>query len=117
GKATLNDLDRTLTLEAARWAFWTLKKNFPNAVCFYANPLQRASADSTELAPLINGLSKMALRYGFTLIDQHHECGIIRDLETGSQHLYLADGLHPNTAGRILQANYIVSKVIARMTY
>ncbi|EPC2247710.1 GDSL-type esterase/lipase family protein, partial [Acinetobacter baumannii] len=82
GKATLNDLDRTLTLEAARWAFWTLKKNFPNAVCFYANPLQRASADSTELAPLIDGLSKMALRYGFTLIDQHHECGIIRDLET-----------------------------------
>jgi Lysophospholipase L1 and related esterases len=116
-KATLNDLDRTKTLEAARWAFWTIKKNFPNAVCFYANPLQRASADSTELSPLIDGLSKMALRYGFTLIDQHHECGIIRDLETGSQHLYLADGLHPNTAGRILQANYIVSKLIGRMAY
>lgn len=116
-KATLEDLDRSKTLESARWAFWKIKTNFPNAVCFYANPLQRASADSTELAPLIDGLSKMALRYGFTLIDQHHECGIIRDLETGSQHLYLADGLHPNTAGRILQANYIVSKVVSRMTY
>ncbi|EHU3381557.1 SGNH/GDSL hydrolase family protein, partial [Acinetobacter baumannii] len=116
-KPTLGDLDRSKTLEAARWAFWTIKKNFPNAVCFYANPLQRASADSTELAPLIDGLSKMARRYGFTLIDQHNECGIIRDLETGSQHLYLADGLHPNTAGRILQACYIVSVIIARMTY
>lgn len=116
-KVALDDLDRSKTLEAARWAFWTIKKNFPNAVCFYANPLQRASADSTELAPLIDGLSKMALRYGFTLIDQHHECGIIRDLETGGQHLYLADGLHPNTLGRILQANYIVSKVVPRMTF
>lgn len=116
-KATLDDLDRSKTLEAARWAFWTIKKNFPSAVCFYANPLQRASADSTELSPLIDGLSKMALRYGFTLIDQHHESGIIRDLETGSQHLYLADGLHPNTAGRILQANYIVSKIVSRMTF
>lgn len=117
GKATLTDLNRALTLEAARWAFWTIRSNFPNAVCFYANPLQRATADSTALAPLVDGLSKMALRYGFGLIDQHHESGIIRDLEVGDNHLYLADGLHPNTAGRILQANYIVSKIVARMMY
>ena len=117
GKATLTDLNRALTLEAARWAFWTIRSNFPNAVCFYANPLQRATADSTALAPLVDGLSKMALRYGFALIDQHRESGIIRDLEVGDNHLYLADGLHPNTAGRILQANYIVSKIVARMTY
>ncbi|HHP4690885.1 TPA: GDSL-type esterase/lipase family protein [Acinetobacter baumannii] len=116
-KPTLDDLDRTKTLEAARWAFWTIKKNFPNAVCFYANPLQRASIESSAFAPLVDGLSKMALRYGFTLIDQHHESGIIRDLELGNQHLYLADGLHPNNAGRLLQAQYIASKVIARMTY
>ncbi|UZG63091.1 SGNH/GDSL hydrolase family protein [Acinetobacter baumannii] len=116
-KQTLDDLDRTKTLEAARWAFWTIKKNFPNAVCFYANPLQRASIESSAFAPIVDGLSKMALRYGFTLIDQHHESGIIRDLELGNQHLYLADGLHPNNAGRLLQAQYIASKVIARMTY
>ncbi|OBS04806.1 hypothetical protein BAX55_15995 [Acinetobacter baumannii] len=116
-KTTLEELDRTKTLEAARWAFWTIRKNFPNAVCFYANPLQRAEIESTAFSPLVDGLSKMALRYGFTLIDQHHECGIIRDFEIGNQHLYLADGLHPNNAGRLLQAQYIASKVIARMTY
>ncbi|HHP4689727.1 TPA: SGNH/GDSL hydrolase family protein [Acinetobacter baumannii] len=116
-KTTLEELDRTKTLEAARWAFWTIRKNFPNAVCFYANPLQRASIESSAFAPIVDGLSKMALRYGFTLIDQHHECGIIRDFELGDQHLYLADGLHPNNAGRLLQAQYIASKVIARMTY
>ncbi|EHU2143648.1 SGNH/GDSL hydrolase family protein [Acinetobacter baumannii] len=116
-KTTLDELDRTKTLEAARWVFWTIKKNFPNAVCFYANPLQRANAEESLLIPIVDGLSKMAHRYGFTLIDQYHECGIIRDLELGNQHLYLADGLHPNNAGRLLQAQYIASKVIARMTY
>ncbi|TPR75279.1 SGNH/GDSL hydrolase family protein [Acinetobacter baumannii] len=117
-KTTLASLDRTLSLEAARWAFWTIRKNFPNAVCFYANPLQRALATSEVLAPFIEGFSKLALRHGFNLIDQHHELGIVHELEKSiGNGQFLADGLHPNATGKILQANYILSKVIARMTY
>ncbi|KAF0598719.1 SGNH/GDSL hydrolase family protein [Acinetobacter baumannii] len=117
-KSTLASLDRTLSLEAARWAFWTIRKNFPNAVCFYANPLQRALATSEVLAPFIEGFSKLALRHGFNLIDQHHELGIVHELEKSiGNGQFLADGLHPNATGKILQANYILSKVIARMTY
>ncbi|WP_462183792.1 GDSL-type esterase/lipase family protein [Acinetobacter baumannii] len=117
-KTTLASLDRTLSLEAARWAFWTIRKNFPNAVCFYANPLQRALATSEVLAPFVEGFSKLALRHGFNLIDQHHELGIVHELEKSiGNGQFLADGLHPNATGKVLQANYILSKVIARMTY
>ncbi|WP_336026337.1 SGNH/GDSL hydrolase family protein [Acinetobacter pittii] len=115
-KATKADLDKTLLFEAARYSFWSIREKWPNAICFYCVPLQRASADTTELSPMLDGLTKMAKRYGFTIIDQHSESGIIRDFETvGAEGKFLADGLHPNTAGKILQANYICSKIISRM--
>lgn len=115
-KATKADLDKTLLLEAARYVFWSIREKWPNAICFYCVPLQRASSDTTTLLPMLDGLAKMAGRYGFTVIDQHRESGIIRDLEVnGGEGVFLADGLHPNTAGKILQANYVCSKIIARM--
>ncbi|EHU3215959.1 SGNH/GDSL hydrolase family protein [Acinetobacter baumannii] len=117
-KATKADLDKTLLFEAARYSFWSIREKWPNAICFYCVPLQRASADTTELSPMLDGLTKMAKRYGFTIIDQHSESGIIRDFETvGAEGKFLADGLHPNTAGKILQSKYVCSKIIARMMF
>ncbi|MDH2567120.1 GDSL-type esterase/lipase family protein [Acinetobacter baumannii] len=115
-KATKADLDKTLLFEASRYAFWSIREKWPDAICFYCVPLQRASADTAELSPMLDGLTKMAKRYGFTIIDQHSESGIIRDFEIlGAEGKFLADGLHPNTAGKILQAIYICAKIIARM--
>lgn len=117
-KATLEELDQLKTLEAARWVFWKLRLQYPDAVCFYANPLQRMSNTTEEVAPLIDGLGKIAQRHGFILIDQHRESGIIRELEVLSgAGKYLADGLHPNDLGRQRQANLIVSKIISYMSY
>lgn len=117
-KTTLEDLDLTLGMEAARWAFWKLRLQYPDAVCFYCNPLQRMSNTVEELAPLVDGLSKLAQRHGFILIDQNKESGIIRELEVlNGEGKYLADGLHPNTAGRKRQANMIVSKIKSSMMY
>ena len=117
-KTTLAELDQTICLEAARHAFWTLRQTWPEAVCFFANPLQRASSTVESLEPLMDGLGKMAKRYGFILIDQNKESGIIRELEVLSgAGKYLSDGLHPNALGSKRQANLIVSKIINHMSY
>ena len=117
-KTTLESLDQTTTLEAARWVFWKLRVQYPDAVCFFANPLQRMANTTEELAPMVDGLSKLAQRHGFLLIDQNKESGIIRELEVlSSAGKYLADGLHPNDLGRQRQANLIVSKIISYMAY
>jgi lysophospholipase L1-like esterase len=44
--------------------------------------------------------------------------GIIKDFEVDKgAGRYLSDGLHPNVAGQQVQAKYIVSEIVARMTY
>lgn len=117
-KATLEELDQLKTLEAARWVFWKLRLQYPDAVCFFANPLQRMADTTEEAAPLVDGLSKIAQRHGFILIDQHRESGIIRELEVSSgPGKYLSDGLHPNDEGRKRQANLIVSRIVSYMAY
>lgn len=116
-KTTQGALDTTLLYEASRYAFWKIREKWPNAVCFFCVPLQRASADTTALSPMLDGLTKMAWRYGFTIIDQHRESGIIKDLEVqDGAGVFLADGLHPNATGKQLQANYICAKIISRMS-
>lgn len=117
-KTSLEALNQLVTLEAARWVFWKLRLQYPDAVCFFANPLQRMANTTEELAPLVDGLSKIAQRHGFILIDQNRESGIIRELEVLSgAGKYLADGLHPNDLGRQRQANLIVSKIVSYMSY
>lgn len=117
-KATLDDLDQTIILEAARHAFWTLRLAYPDAVCFFANPLQRMSNTTEQLAPAVNALGVMAKRYGFNLIDQNNCSGIIRELEVyQGEGKYLRDGLHTNNAGMKKQAEFICSQVISRMMY
>ena len=61
---------------------------------------------------------KLAKRYGFYVIDSMSNSGIVKDFEVWNANgRYLSDGLHPNVTGQQVQANYIVSQIIERMTY
>ena len=97
-KTSIDSLDRTKLYEGIRWAMWTLRNKYPNAVCFCATPIQRASAE--QESSLIEAISKMAHRYNFIIIDAYNESGIVRDFETvDAKGRYLYDGLHPNEDG------------------
>lgn len=118
GKATLGDLNRALTLESMRWALWTLKQQWPNAVCFFCTPLQRADTETVERKALNENLPKMARQYGFNVIDQYGKSGIVKDLEVWqADGTFLIDGLHTNAAGKPIQSNCICSEIIKTMTY
>ncbi|AXF41548.1 hypothetical protein SHAb15599_00197 [Acinetobacter phage SH-Ab 15599] len=123
-KPTLDDLNRALTLESMRWALWTLRQKWPNAVCFYCLPLQRADLETQARKDLNTNLARMARQYGFNVIDQYANSGIIKELEVWKANptdpdagTFLRDGLHPNAAGKLLQSNYICSEIIKRMMY
>ena len=97
-KTSIDSLDRTKLYEGIRWAMWTLRNKYPNAVCFCATPIQRASAE--QESSLIEAITKMAHRYNFIIIDAYNESGIVRDFETvDAKGRYLYDGLHPNEDG------------------
>lgn len=111
GKATLADLDRTKVYEALRWCFWTIKENYPNAICFCATPIQRASSEQPP--ELIEAITKMAKRYNFIIIDAFNESGIVRENEVISgQGAYLSDGTHPDINGQRLLANLYSAKIL-----
>lgn len=115
---SIDALDKSNTAEAMRWALYQIRKNFPNATCFYSTQLQRADVE-TEDRKIANDLMvKLAKRYGFNVIDTMYNSGIVRDFEVWNANgRYLYDGLHPNVNGQQVQANYIVSQIIERMTY
>lgn len=112
-KTTLSSLDRTKYFEALRWAFWSLKDKFKNAVCFACTPLQQAFTDTDRTDINTNAIIRMANRYNFFVIDQNKESGIIKDFEVaGGQGRYLADGLHPDENGKKLQARFLSNKIL-----
>jgi lysophospholipase L1-like esterase len=111
-------LDRTNTAESMRWALYQIRQKFPSATCFYCTQLQRADVETTDRETANNLMVKLAKRYGFNVIDTMYNSGIVRDFELWQANgRYLSDGLHPNVAGQQVQANYIVSQIIERMTY
>lgn len=117
-KATLADLDRTIFLKAARWAFWSIRENWATARCYYGNPLQRVNTpNSTEADDWGNWLrdliERMARRYGFVVIDAFGESGIVREFEVnGGVGRYLNDGLHPTTVGKQLQGRFYANEIL-----
>lgn len=118
GKATLGDLDRSLTIEAMRWAFWTIRTEWPDAVCFAALPLQRADAETADRIALLDAIEQMAGRYGFVLIDAHRESGIVKDFEVwGGVGRDLYDGLHPQTSGQQKQAALYTRVIKTALNY
>lgn len=112
GKNDLASLDMALTIEAMRWAFWTIRQSWPAATCFAATPIQRADVESSVRQPLLNAITQMAKRYGFIVIDAHNESGIVKDFEVWNEAgRDLVDGLHPNPSGQKKMAN-LYSRVI-----
>jgi lysophospholipase L1-like esterase len=115
---SIDALDKSNTAEAMRWALYQIRKNFPNATCFYSTQLQRADVETEDRKVANDLMVKLAKRYGFNVIDTMYNSGIVRDFEVwNSNGRYLYDGLHPNVAGQQIQANYIVSQIITVMTY
>ena len=110
-KTTLASLDRSLLYEAIRWAMWTIRSNYPNAVCFAATPIHRASSE--PINNLNTAIIKMANRYNFIVIDATNESGIVKDFEVvGAQGRYLYDGLHPDVNGQQLMADLYSSVIL-----
>lgn len=102
-KTTLASLDQTYLYEALRYAYWSVRSKYKNAVCFAALPIQRAGYDQSP--SLLEAISKMAERYGFIVIDGYGQSGIVREnnnVDADGTDLY--DGLHPNTNGQIKMA-------------
>lgn len=99
-KATLADLDQTKLYEALRYAYWTVRSKYKNAVCFSAIPIQRA--DIEPPTELYEAITKMAHRYDFIVINGAYESGIVKENNVwGADGNDLVDGLHPNTTGQI----------------
>lgn len=111
-KSTRGALDRSYLYEALRYAYWTLRNKYKNAVCFAAIPIQRA--DKEPPTALYEAIEKMAHRYDFIVIDGAYQSGIVRENNTwGAAGNDLEDGLHPNTVGQIKMAK-LYSDVILR---
>lgn len=108
---TLETLDRTIFYEAVRWAMLTLKSEYKGIPCFVALPIQRATDDMVD-NEYIEAIKKMAKRYNFIVINATEESGILKDFETGNNHLYLSDGLHPNEDGQLLMSKLYNSYII-----
>ncbi len=108
---TLEALDRTKLHQAIRYAMWTIRTKYPDAKCFVATPIQRASREQPE--SLRNAIIKMANRYNFIVIDAEYQSGIIRENEVlNGEGKYLYDGLHPNEAGAKKMAELYSSVII-----
>lgn len=110
-EATLEALDRTNFCEAVMWAFLTVKRAFPMALCFCVLPIQRAGTEVME-SEKYGLLEKLAGRYGLIVIDGGAESGILRDLEVSDGlGAMLKDGLHPNEKGQNLMARMILTAI------
>jgi len=115
-KATLGDLDRSKKYEALRWAMWTIRNTWPDALCFAANVMQRPdypppAYDATNLA-----IQLMAAEYDFIYVDQETESGVVAANEAvGANGQYLVDGLHENHAGWVHIGNFWKTKILAAL--
>lgn len=113
--ATLANLNVKSSLsEAVRHSFMRLRKQFPDAICFYVTPIQRCSTESYRNS--LEVMTQMARRYNFIVIDCNSESGIVRDFQRpdgSSGDLY--DGLHPNENGQKKMANLILNKVVSHL--
>ncbi len=117
GKATRDDLDRSKTLEAARWAMWTIQIHWPMATPFCVLPIQRADIEPAAMQSLTDGLRALAERYGFIVIDGAAEAGIVKDFEIWDPDKVigpgrdLEDGLHPHASGMVKMARMIARHI------
>lgn len=82
-KAITTTLDLTVSMEAARHAFFRCHLYWPNARKFYMTPDQRSDITPDAMKPYIDDFAKLAARYGFKIIPSFTESGILYDAEVG----------------------------------
>lgn len=115
GKA-IGSLDKTVSMEAARFNFYTIQNQWPNARKFYCTPLQRGDYTPDAMTPTVDAFAQMAQRYGFEVIDCFRESGILTDFENPSTAgRDLSDGLHPDASGQLKQGQLIAARLRARL--
>lgn len=115
GKA-IGSLDKNVSMEAARFCFYTIQNQWPNARLFYCTPLQRADFTPDAMTATVDAFARMAQRYGFEVIDCFRESGIVADFENnGAPGRDLSDGLHPDASGQAKQGQLIAARLRARL--
>ena len=111
---SLNGLDKTNNYQSIRWAYWTLTENYPNALIIVSTPIQRADVGVSSTNWIREAITQMARPYCMNVVDAMLESGIMGQYEKAPGYgagRYLADGLHPNTAGKKLLGRYWAYKI------
>ena len=93
---------------ALRWSIDTLKIKFPEVKIYVALPLQSTrSGKNGENLKKMEVLKAVCDGLSIPYFDSYNESGIT----TENSATYLGDGLHPNEAGKEVQAEYIIKKL------
>ena len=98
---------------ALRFCLEYLYRNFQNALIVFFSPIPSVVSPRTYERERYVGsyIKKMAERYSALFVDACVEMGITDMFDTETSHRWLYDGLHPNTAGKVLFCNYTSKKL------
>ena len=115
-KTTQGSLDQTLIYEAYRYGIWRLTEHWPNAKVFCVVPPQQNEAwPIGKFFAQAQAIRDIAWNYNCFVIDASRELGIVQQYELpGAMGQYLQDGLHPNSAGETLMANFYAREILKR---
>jgi lysophospholipase L1-like esterase len=116
----VDTVDRTRYDGAMRWIAEKLWDLFPEAVIFFATPIQGAEAIRETLVQMLKSdyIQEIAGYLGTPTIDATRKSGIYGRYENANANgKYLYDGLHPNPAGRTKLGRYYASEVINYFSY
>lgn len=104
----LENLNRTASEGAFRWANETLHNLYPNAIICWCNPIQAAHGlrENSSVVNWANALRTLT-NYGGVINIETNRCGIMMANEiNGAEGEDLKDGLHPNSNGATKMARY-----------
>jgi len=110
----VSTLDHLTLANATRKALYYLRDNHPEVRIFWSLPTQSAVANRPYLTiyNIGNLIRTMCNRLGVTVIESTSESGIIAELENdGSNGKMLSDGLHFNTLGGEVFADYLSGQI------
>jgi hypothetical protein len=94
---------------ALKWCVDTLRTEFPGVKIYVALPLQASKArnKNDDTRAKVEILKQVCDGLSTPYFDCFSESGITEE----NQAKYLGDGLHPNEAGKVLHAKYIMKKL------
>ena len=116
----VDTVDRTRYDGAMRWIAEKLWGLFPDAVIFFATPIQAAEAMRGTWVQMLKSdyIQEIAGYLGTPTIDATRKSGIYGRYENANANgKYLYDGLHPNLEGRIKLGRYYASEVVNYFSY